>query len=191
MEVDLQSCGTLFSLLPSDIKCQQKYVESLFRSLLVCSEFYALYFFIFWGFFYCSTFFSWMDGSGFWTSWSLSLCPSSWLVFHLHSEVCILRHFAFTAWILTCEELKILKQSRSCSSQSPCCPFTLAGLQLRVLGGDGLGRLLLVLSTCTRSLQGFILLISTCWSLCQLVWVLSWAGLIPEMWEPVPQSGLC
>lgn len=52
MEVDLQSCGTLFSLLPSDIKCQQKYVESLFRSPLVCSEFYALYIFYFLGAFF-------------------------------------------------------------------------------------------------------------------------------------------
>lgn len=57
MEVDLQNCGTLFSLLPSDRKSLQKYVESLFGSPLVCNEFYALYF-LSSGFFYCFTFFS-------------------------------------------------------------------------------------------------------------------------------------
>lgn len=119
-----------------------------------------------------------MDGSGIWTPWSVSLCPSFWLILHLLSEVCILTHFAFTAWFLTCEELKVLKQRKfpPPSRAAAHSPWQL-GLQLCVPGGDGLGSLLFVLSTSQGPWRGFILLINTCWSLCQLVWaaaVLGW-----------------
>lgn len=158
MEVDLQSCGTLFSLLPSDIKCQQKYVESLFRSPLVCSEFYALYFFLIFSgvvlllyiLFLC------MDGSGIWTPWSVSLCLSFWLILHLHSEVCILTHFAFTAWFLTCEELKILRQRKFSSSQ-PGCSIHLGSWDCGSVCWEEMGWevcCFLVPGTCTRSLEG-------------------------------------
>lgn len=130
-------------------------------------------FFIFWGLFLllyilllC------MDGSGVWTSWSVSLCPSFWLISRLHSEVCILTHFAFAAWFVTCEELKMLKRRKFSSSHLGCwdCSFVC----WEEMGCE----------VCCRSpvraqgpWRGFILLISTCWSLGQLVWaatVLCW-----------------
>lgn len=156
MEVDLQSCGTLFRLLPSDIKCQQKYVESLFRSPLVCSEFYALYFFLFSvGFFYCFTFFSsvWMARE--FEHHGASPCAR-------HSELFYTSVLRFAFWhtlpllpdFLPVRNWKSLNRSFPPPSRAAAHSPWQLGLQLRVPGGDGLGSLLLVPSTCTRSLEG-------------------------------------
>lgn len=130
-------------------------------------------FFIFWGLFLLLyILFLCMDGSGVWTSWSVSLCPSFRLISRLHSEVCILTHFAFAAWFVTCEELKTLKRRKFSSSHLGCwdCSFVCweeMGCEVRCrspVRAQGPWR-------------GFILLISTCWSLSQLVWaatVLCW-----------------
>lgn len=170
MEVDLQSCGTLFSLLPSDIKCQQKYVESLFRSPLVCNEFYALYFFYFLGFFYCFTCFSsvWMARE--FENHGASPCA--------HHSGLVYTSLRFAFWHTLPDFLPVRNWKSSNRGSFPP-PSTAAahspwqlGVQLRGLGGDGLGSSLL-----SRAWRGSVLLINTCWSLCQLVWaptVLGW-----------------
>lgn len=113
-------------------------------------------FFIFWGFLLLYILFLCMDGSGIWTSWSVSLCPSSWLFFHLHSDVCILTHFAFAVWFLTVRNWKssIRGSFPSPSRAAAHSPWQL-GLQLRGLGS----------SLFSWAWRGFILLIGTCWSL--------------------------
>lgn len=69
--------------------------------------------------------------------------------------------------------MKILNQRKLSPSQHGCCPFTLAaGTAATGAVGRWAGEL-----PVSWAWRGFILLISTCWSLCQLVWaatVLGW-----------------
>lgn len=174
MEVDLQSCGTLFSLLPSDIKCQKKYVESLFRFPLVCSEFYALYFFIFWGFFialHSFPLYGWLGNLNIMECLLVPIIltyfmPPFWgLHFDKLCFNCLICHLWGTEDPLT-EEVFLLP--------ARLLPVQLGSWDCWEMGWD-------VLCWSWVRAQGpwggFILLISTCWSLCQPVWaatVLCW-----------------
>lgn len=168
MEVDLQNCRTLFSLLPSDIKCLQKYVESLFRSPLVCSEFYALYFFIFWVFFI-----------------ALHSFPLYGWLGNLYIMVCLLMPIVLTLfWGLHFDTLCLYsllshlstteKSLHSGNFLTPTATNTRSawqlGLLLHLLWSDGLGHSLLIGVRTQDPWRGCILFIDICWGLCQLVW---------------------
>lgn len=169
MEMDLQNCRTLFSLLPSDIKCLQKYVESLFRSLLVCNEFYALYF---------------LSSGGFFIA--LHSFPLHEWLGNLNTMVCLLMpiiltyfmplKFAFwhTLSLLPVFSTNNWKSLHRGNFLTPTATNTHSawqlGLLLHLLCSDGLGHSLLTRVHTPGPWRGCILFINIRWSPCQLVW---------------------
>lgn len=159
-------------------------VDSPFRSPFVCNELYALYILPF--VFYCFAFFFYVLRAEKLEYHGMSVCaPHSDLFIVLCSEFWILMHFGLTPCFLIYKQLKACK--RRLLTLTNTCPAGQLGLLLHQPCSDGLGD-----AQCQcmpRVPEGviFCFLVDSDSRISFLGLLLTCAGSVAEMWDPVQQ----